>query len=131
MYFQSLSTMLKPVTLACGHSGCQDCLATLIAMKTQPDCPLCNRVISSGTALNVNIALDGITAKLDIQCTNTGCEWKGTYGDHMQHSNICGKLPIKCDNAGCGEIVTREEMAIHIRQCRKQVIPCKECGKGA
>ena len=122
--------MLKPVTLVCGHSGCQDCLATLVATKTLPCCPLCQQLISSGTALNVNIVLDGITAKLDIQCTNTGCEWKGKYEEHMQHSNICGKLPVKCDNIGCGDTVRREEMAIHISQCQKQEIPCQDCGKG-
>ena len=128
--FQSLSTMMKPVTLACGHSGCQDCLPMLVATATLPDCPLCNEVISSGTPLKVNIVLHSITAKLEIQCTNTGCEWKGKYEDHVQHSNMCDKLPLTCENAGCGETIMREEMAIHISHCQKQEILCQDCGKG-
>ena len=119
--------MLKPVILACGHSGCQDCLATLVATATLPCCLLCNQLILSSTALNVNIVLDGITAKLDIQCTNTACEWKGKYEDHMQHSNMCGKLPVKFANIGCGDMVRREEMAIHISQCRRS--PVETAGK--
>ena len=122
--------MLKPVTLACGHSGCQDCLAKLVATATLPDCPICNELISPGVSLKVNIVLNGITAKLDIQCTNTGCEWVGKYEDHVQHSNMCGKLSLKCENAGCGETIPREEMPIHIGQCQKQEIPCQGCGKG-
>jgi len=59
----------------------------LVATATLLVCLLCNQLISSGTALNVNIVLDGTTAKLDIQCTNTGCKWKGKYEDHMQYSN--------------------------------------------
>ena len=55
-----------------------------------------NKDIPRDTALNVNIVLHGITAKLDIHCTNSGCEWKGTYKDHMEHSNKCRKLPMKC-----------------------------------
>ena len=61
---------------------------------TMPD--QCNKDIPRDTTLNVNIVLHGITAKLDIHCTNSGCEWKGTYEDHMEHSNKCGKLPMKC-----------------------------------
>ena len=121
--------MLKPVTLARGHSGCLDCLAKLVPMATLPDCPICNDIISRGTALKVNIVLNGITAKLDIQCTNTGCEWAGKYEDHEQHSNMCGKLPLTCENAGCGETIPQEEMAIYIGQCRSRRSPAVNVGK--
>lgn len=108
--------MLKLLTLACAHSGCQDCLAKLVAMTTLPDCLICNKLISRSSTLKVNILLNGITAKLDVHWTNTGCEWIEKYEDHVEHSNMCGKLPLKCENAGCGETIPREEMAIHIGQ---------------
>lgn len=121
--------MVKPATLACGHSGCQNCLATLVAMESVPKCPLCLKVFPSGTALNVNIVLDSITAKLDIQCTNSGCQWQGTLENHTQHSNTCAKLPVRCVNRGCSETMPREEMAQHISQCEKQEVPCQDCGR--
>ena len=121
--------MVKPVTLACGHSGCQNCLAQLIAIQTAPECPLCKTQVPSSTQLNVNIALADITANLDIECTNNGCQWQGTLEEHSQHSSSCGKLSVQCKNRGCNEVMLREEMTVHISQCVKQNVPCQDCGK--
>lgn len=121
--------MVKPVTLACGHSGCQSCLATAFAMLSSPKCPLCKKVFPSGAALNVNIVLDDITSRLEIKCTNSGCEWVGKLENHSQHSNTCAKLLVECQNRGCMEKKPREEMGRHISQCEKQELPCRDCGK--
>ena len=118
--------MVKPVTLACGHSGCQSCLATAFTMSSSPKCPLCKKVFPSGATLNVNIVLDDITSRLEIKCTNSGCEWVGKLVNHSQHSNTCAKLLVECQNRGCMEKKAREEMGRHISQCEKQELPCRE-----
>lgn len=86
--------------------------------------------LPSNTGCHGNITLLPALQRAYFKQHSTGCEWKGKYEDHMQHSNMCGKLPVKCDNIGCGEMVRREEMAIHMSQCQKQEIPCQDCGKG-
>ena len=121
--------MVKPVTLACGHSGCQNCLTMLLSTESSPKCPLCKKRLNDSTTLYVNVALNDITAKLDIQCTNSGCQLQGKLDNHIEHASTCGKMPIKCRNRGCSKVMTREEMAIHISQCEKQDIPCRDCGK--
>ena len=121
--------MFKPVTLACGHSGCQSCLATAFTMSSSPKCPLCKKVFPSVAALNVNIVLDDITSRLEIKCTNSGCEWVGKLVNHSEHSNTCAKLLVECQNRGCMEKKPREEMGRHISQCEKQELPCRDCGK--
>lgn len=82
----SLSTMLRPVTLSCGHSGCQDCLAKLSAMATHPRCPLCKKNIDSD--LNINFSLHAITSHFEVYCTNDGCQWKGNFGYSEEQSNM-------------------------------------------
>ena len=120
--------MLKPVTLVCGHSGCQSCFARLIK-EPIPKCPLCKKIHPRATALNVNIILNDIIDKLEIQCTNNGCQWQGTLESHTQHSNTCGKLPLNCPNRGCSEVKPRDEMTLHVSQCAKQDVACQDCGK--
>jgi len=102
---------------------------------TMPD--QCNKDIPRDTALNVNIVLHGITAKPDIHCTNSGCEWKGTYEDHMEHSNKCEKLPMKCrirmrgnnnQRRNCNPL--RSGQRSSFGQGEKQEISCQDCGKG-
>ena len=100
--FTSLSTMVKPVTLACGHSSCQSCLATAFAMSSSPKCPLCKMVFPSGAALNVNIVLDDITSRMEITCTNSGWEWVGKLVSHSQHSNTCSKKRVHGEYAEGG-----------------------------
>ena len=98
-------------------------------MASTPKCPLCKKVHPRATALNVNVILNDIIDKLDIQCTNNGCQWQGTLENHTQHSNTCGKLPVNCQNRGCSEVRPRDEMPQHVSQCPKQDVACKDCGK--
>ncbi|XP_044168094.1 TNF receptor-associated factor 5-like [Acropora millepora] len=122
----SLSTMLRPVTLSCGHSGCQDCLAKLSAMATHPRCPLCKKNIDSD--LNINFSLHAITSHFEVYCTNDGCQWKGNFGCSEEHSNRCGKFKIQCENNGCHQFLRREEMESHLLECPKQQTSCSHCG---
>ena len=122
----SLSTMLRPVRLSCGHSGCQDCLAKLSAMVTHPRCPLCKKNIDSD--LNINFSLHAITSHFEVYCSNDGCQWKGNFGCSEEHSNRCGKLKPQCENNGCHQLLRREEMESHLLECPKQQTSCSHCG---
>lgn len=120
--------MLKPVTLACGHSGCQECLAKLIRIEPNPKCPLCKQSVPSKATLNLNITLNDLTSQLEVRCTNSGCVWKGTYDSAEDHTNRCPKVRVACENEGCAAQMAREELDGHLTQCLKQKIPCSDCG---
>ena len=111
--------MVKPVTLACGHSGCRHCLATLIGIETFPKCPLCKAPIGTDVTLHVNVALDDIIGDFNVKCNKSGCLWKGKFHEHEQHLKTCGKFQTPCANDGYGEMVARERMAAHTAQCPK------------
>lgn len=120
--------MLRPVTLPCGHSGCQDCLSKLVAVQAKPRCPQCKDEIPNRLQLNINMVLHNLTRNLELSCTNNGCAWKGPYEDYEGHTRACGKLEVKCSNEGCGHVDRREDMGGHLLLCPKQTIACKECG---
>ena len=61
--------MLKPVTLLCGHSGCQECLTNLVATENDPHCPICRVAIVPTNPLKVNITLNYLTSSLNVMCT--------------------------------------------------------------
>ena len=124
----SLETMLKPVTLFCGHSGCQECFANLIASRNKPVCPLCNEDIPPTTPLNVNVTLNYLTSRLHVICTNTGCKWSGTYDMAEKHSNHCPKVKVPCENDGCHYVDMREVLPSHALSCVKRKIQCIKCG---
>lgn len=120
--------MSKPVTLSCGHSGCQECLTNLVASSNKPVCPLCRKDIPPTTRLNVNVTLNYLTSRLDVICTNTGCQWSGKYDMAEDHTNQCPKVKVSCENNGCHYVDTRESMPSHALSCVKRKTQCKNCG---
>lgn len=121
----SLDIMKKPVTLGCGHSGCENCLSTLASIRA-PNCPHC-RVPYRSDQLSLNVAMDNVITTLEVRCTNQGCEWKGAYSEAERHYKECPKMEKKCPNEGCSQMVARETIAAHLNSCAKQKIPCQDC----
>ena len=115
--------MLKPVTLLCGHSGCQECLTNLVASSNKPVCPMCRRDIPPNTPLNVNVTLNYLMSRLNVICTNIGCHWSGTYEMAENHSNHCPMVKVECENDGCHYEDTREAMPSHALSCVKRKTP--------
>lgn len=120
------STMLKPVSLGCGHSGCRECLTELVTKTLMPKCPMCRTELRADS-ICVNIALDHITSELAVECLSVGCGWKGSYGQAPEHFKKCPKLQVVCNNEECQHKSIREEMPNHIASCSKKKIPCSEC----
>ena len=118
--------MLKPTALPCGHSGCQECLAKLLALQPNPKCPLCKKCIPSIEPLNINYILHDITSKLQVYCTNEGCHWTGTYDGTEHHANRCERVRVECENNGCTDVLQRGDMASHLLECPKQEMRCMD-----
>ena len=116
---------MKPVTLACGHSGCENCLATLASIRG-PNCPQCKKPYRADQ-LTVNVTFHNMTTNLEVNCTNKGCEWEGVNSQAESHFNQCPKMEEKCPNEGCNHMAARETMAAHVKACPKQKIPCQDC----
>ena len=119
--------MLKPVTLNCGHSGCQNCIQQL-AIERGPQCPTCRDPFDVKT-LQVNYTLDGITSDLPVLCLSKGCKWLGEHRDAAVHYEECPKLEIHCSNDQCQHVAIREHMAAHTATCVKRKLPCPNCKK--
>ena len=120
--------MLRQVTLLCGHSSCQGCLANLVKKsKPKPCCPLCRTAFASDVTRNVNIAFNNLMCKLGFACTNLGCSWTGKYENAEDHSKHCPKQKVNCVNKGCQEVLTQEDVELHSRSCSKQTIYSTKC----
>ena len=119
--------MFKPASLSCGHSGCQECLAKLLAVEPNPRCPLCKTSIRNDVPMNINFTLNHLTSKLEVYCTNDGCQWKGLMESTEGHSNRCEKKEVECANNGCQQFLRREDMESHLLECPKEQLPCFDC----
>ena len=82
--------MLKPLMLLCGHLGGKTCLTSLVATT----CPICRDDILPTTPLQVDVTLNYLTSKLDVICTNIGCQWSGKYDMAEHHSNHCPRVKV-------------------------------------
>ena len=105
-FYSSFNTMLKPISLNCGHSGCQTCFSEMNANlhSTNIKCPICQTSCNVET-LNVNVALNNLTQDLAVECQNLGCDWKGGYVDVQKHFKECPKLETQCENEGCKDML--------------------------
>lgn len=119
--------MLRPVSLQCGHSGCQNCLQTL-AKERGPKCPTCYAEFDD-QALSITYILDDVTSSLPVRCINKDCKWKGAYQNAPDHFEQCPKLEIECPNDECEHVEFREHMAAHSATCVKRKLPCPDCNK--
>ncbi|XP_015749088.1 PREDICTED: TNF receptor-associated factor 5-like [Acropora digitifera] len=119
-------TMLRPVSLKCGHSGCQIGMEEHVKKANNPTCPICRAVISDET-LSVNIALDNLTKEMPVRCVTTSCKWTGVYGSAKNHYERCPKAEVTCEKDGCEQQLPREEMPAHEETYGEKRIHCLEC----
>lgn len=125
MLLSSLNVMLKPVTLSCGHSGCEKCLTTLARIAT-PTCHEC-RAPFTANGLKLNVVMDKMTRALKVKCLSRGCGWRGIYPKAEDHCNECPKLEESCRNEHCTHVAPRETMPAHEDISPKQKLQCMGC----
>ena len=70
--------MNRPVSLLCGHSGCQERIHQLISTQCgggrEKAFAVCREPINE-QMLNISIPLSSVISKLTVKCTNVGCTW--------------------------------------------------------
>ena len=54
----------------------------------------------------------------------TVCHQSIAHEDVLSHADVCPKVEIECTNSGCNVKVFREHLAVHQNVCPKQVIDC-------
>lgn len=123
----SFFTMLNPVSLSCGHSGCKDCILELVKIQG-PRSPLPGmqsifwwKISETKHYLEIN------HLALPVKCCNRDCGWEGVYQNAAAHYGQCRKLDIECPNGGCFRTDVRESMDAHAAVCPKRKVPCPEC----
>ena len=99
---ECIAMLLKPVTLSCGHSGCENCLTTLARIAT-PTCHEC-RAPFTANGLKLNVVMDKMTRALKVKCLSRGCGWRGIYPKAEDHCNECPKLEERCRNEHCTHV---------------------------
>lgn len=125
----SFFTMLNPVSLSCGHSGCKDCIFNLELVKIQgPRSPLPGmQSIFWWKISETKHYLETNHLALPVKCCNRDCGWEGVYQNAAAHYGQCPKLDIECPNGGCFRTDVRESMDAHAAVCPKRKVPCPEC----
>ena len=125
--------MIRPTSLACGHSGCMKCLRSIVSLGDNADpsgakCPVC-REIFRYDQLKVNINLHKMTNSVKMKCSSPGCDWKGTLEHAKEHEKNCQKALIKCPHNGCDLIAVRAEINEHRNNCAQKKMTCVGCKK--
>ena len=121
--------MNRPVSLLCGHSGCQECIHQLISNQSgggrEKACAVCREPINEHM-LNISIPLSSVISKLNVKCTNVGCTWVGEHGSKERHQETYSFLLLECPN-GCPGSHLRDSLERHLEICPQEKVPYKYC----
>ena len=125
--------MMKPASLACGHSGCLRCLRSIVSLgdNSTPStghCLVCREEFLYDQ-LHININLDKLSKSLKMQCSSPDCEWEGTRENARGHEKICQKALVECPHNDCDYVAVRAEIDAHRNNCEHQNITCRGCRK--
>lgn len=116
--------------IKCGHIFCEACITQWIPNKDS--CPNCRFPIKDSirSIKTENLSLYRFMSKLEINCVNDECDYKGNLGNLEDHlTNKCEFVKIKCKN-GCGMRIIRKNIELHeTKQCKFRKTECKFCNK--
>ena len=125
--------MIKPVSLACGRSGCMKCLHSIVSLADNATSNTAPFPVSRKTfhrdQLHLNVSLSALTRNLvmHVYCGNSSCVWKGTLEHARDHGKGSPKAVVKCPNVGCHHFSLRKDMDEHSNSCEKALVNCPGC----
>ena len=129
-----LDVLDDPVSGACGHAACRECLAQ--HLSNQSDCPQCRAALSQN-ALVPNVIVRSMVSELRLVCPNNPipeepaakrargeagavdvnvCNWQGKCDTLAAHRATCPREIIPCPmhEMGCTARIMRCELAAHV-----------------
>jgi len=123
--------MIKPVSLACSHSGCMKCLHSIVSLgdNTTPNtapCLVCRNTFPHDR-LHLNISHSALTRNLAMHCGSSSCVWKGTLEHARDHDKSCPKVVVKCPNIGFQHSSLHGDMDSHSNSCGKALVGFPGC----
>ena len=122
--------MIKPVSLACGHSAVAWSACTLSSLSP---------ITPHQTQLRAQFAAKPFT----FYCTSTSAlvplpeiwlcivailvAYESALEHARDHGKGCPKAVVKCRNVGCHHSSLREDMDAHSNSCEKALVDCPGC----
>ena len=131
-----LDVLDDPVSGACGHAACRECLAQ--HLSNQSDCPQCRAALSEN-ALVPNVIVRSMVSELRLVCPNNPvpeepaakrargeagavvvdgalCDWQGKCETLAAHRATCPREMVRCPmhEMGCTARIRRCELAAHV-----------------
>ncbi len=130
-----LDVLDDPVSGACGHASCRECLAQ--HLSNHSDCPQCRGALSEN-ALVPNVIVRSMVSELNLVCPNNPsseeepaakrargeagavdvnvCNWQGKCDTLAAHRATCPREIVPCPmhELGCTARIMRCELAAHV-----------------
>lgn len=119
-----LGVFNNPVALPCQHVYCKGCIEQWLAKNG--GCPKC-RCKFSKDDLKPQTNFAKMIQSAEVQCSLTGCTWKGRY-DMLEHHLLveCKEEMVLC-SFGCGIKIKRQLLSEHCGICEFRRVTCSHC----
>ncbi|KAK3088518.1 hypothetical protein FSP39_020097 [Pinctada imbricata] len=123
-----------PIQSYCGHRFCRKCVEGVISSGTQVRCSSCieegaeedDYSILRQEQMFPDNALKKEMIKIDVQCINPGCDWKGKFKNYDAHVAECKFRPLQCPQ--CGITIESSKLQYHMaNECPQRKVKCKYC----
>lgn len=67
--------------------------------------------------------------RMNISCTNGGCNWNGPSSEYKAHKEVCPFAFISCPHQkyGCPKKIAHNALSDHAATCAFKPSPCQWC----
>ena len=110
-----LDVLDDPVSGACGHASCRECLAQ--HLSSHSDCPQCRAALSQN-ALVPNVIVRSMVSELRLVCPNN------PSSEEPAAKRARGEAGAVVDGALCNWQGKCDTLAAHRATCPREIVPC-------